>query len=174
MGACNHLGLVNYLSGFFSRYKRRRLPAIYHAVRFRCMQQASQTYRNIPCVLEQHSPLLPQLAFARRFPFLHAPRLFFLVDKPVDDSVFRINNDTISILHESNGSSQKCFWDNVPDDKSVSQKGLLEKCTANTYIHTYIYRPVRGSTESSIRNKGSGISQTCSYQCSSRTCQLSP
>lgn len=95
------------------------------------MQRASETYRDISCVLEQNSPLLFQLAFARCFPFLHAPHLFFFIDKPVDDSVFRIDNDTISILHESDGSSQTCFWDNVADDKSISRKGLSEKFMVN-------------------------------------------
>jgi len=102
---------------------------------------AGDTYCNIPCITIQNAAANVQVALIRSLPLLLPPRLLLLINKPVDGSGFRVDDDLVAILNQRNRSSSACLWDNVPDNESAagSRKpsvgdeccGVGETCTSN-------------------------------------------
>lgn len=166
MGACNHLVLVNYLSGFFSRCMRRRLPAIYQVRGLDiCNEQVkltatSRAYLNKTPLFSFSSPL-PDAFHSSMRRTCSSSSTSQLMTRFSESTMIRSPSFTRAMGPPKHASGTTWPMINLYRGRDCQRSSWS--------THRAIFRPVRCSTESTIRNKGGGISQTCSYQRSSWT-----
>jgi hypothetical protein len=92
------------------------------------------THGNITGVSQQNAPRHCQLSFIRSFPSFLAPGSLLLIYEPIYSSLLRIDDNTVTVLNQSNRSPEPRFWDNVTlvnDD--ISLKLRLPFCREVDY-----------------------------------------